>query len=58
MKNFILILIFLKIILSQIIFPFTIKTNENIKDPEEYIKNIFIFNIHIFHKLNLIYLNF
>ena len=38
MKNFILILIFLKIILSQIIFPFTIKTNENIKDPEEYIK--------------------
>ena len=38
MKNFILILIFLKIILSQIIFPFTIKTNENINDPEEYIK--------------------
>ena len=38
MKNVFLIIITLKIILSQIIFPFKIKTNENINDPEEYIK--------------------
>ena len=38
MQNLILIIISLKIILSQITFPFTIKTNENINDPKEYIK--------------------